>query len=339
MSKKALVSAYVGYQNFGDEAIFAVLASKLKSLGFEVTALSGHPEKTAEQYDVAAIYNFNLLFLINAVKNTDVLISGGGSILQDATSLKSLLYYLFVLFLGKFFKKKVIVFAQGIGPINSKIGRFFTRKLLEKCDFVSVRDILSQRILKRWNIPSEYIPDPFWDIELPPCTNEHKVGIQLRHCKGLSDDFLKVLAGEVIRNFSDRKIEIYSLHDKYDLPVCVKFRNMLKSREPSIKCEIFHSLNVEQTIEKFAKLEFLVAMRFHACVLGIKTGIKTLCISYDPKVKTLCQDAKIPYLDLNDYDDISSYFGLLKRIVPETLLKFAGGKKLNWSEFEKCINS
>ena len=71
---------------------------------------------------------------INTIKNSDVLISGGGSLLQDSTSLKSLFYYLFVIFLAEHYKKKVIIFAQGIGPIKNPAGRFFTKKLLKKSD-------------------------------------------------------------------------------------------------------------------------------------------------------------------------------------------------------------
>ena len=51
----------------------------------------------------------------------DLLLSGGGSLLQDITSKRSLLYYLFILALGLLLKKKVMLFGQGIGPIHNRL--------------------------------------------------------------------------------------------------------------------------------------------------------------------------------------------------------------------------
>ena len=53
------------------------------------------------------------------MKDSELIISGGGSLLQDVTSKRSLLYYLSIIGLGKFFGKKVMLFAQGIGPIRA----------------------------------------------------------------------------------------------------------------------------------------------------------------------------------------------------------------------------
>ena len=53
---------------------------------------------------------------MSALSKCDILVSGGGSLLQDATSVKSLFYYLWVIFMAQFYKKQVLIFAQGIGP-------------------------------------------------------------------------------------------------------------------------------------------------------------------------------------------------------------------------------
>ena len=85
---KYVISGYIGFDNFGDEAIASVLISNLKKNGVEkITVLSSNPEKTAKLYDVSSEY---FLKFFKPILNTDVLISGGGSLLQDITSLKSL---------------------------------------------------------------------------------------------------------------------------------------------------------------------------------------------------------------------------------------------------------
>ena len=91
------ISGYYGFENFGDEAILSVLAKELKSRGHNVTVFSKNPRFTSAKLGVNSVYTFSLKSIINTLKNCDVLISGGGSLLQDATSLKSLFYYLFPL--------------------------------------------------------------------------------------------------------------------------------------------------------------------------------------------------------------------------------------------------
>ena len=131
MTKKVVISGYYGADNFGDEAILETLIQRLKKLGSEITVLSTNPEKTTKTHNVNSIKSFAFSKVKKALKQSDILISGGGSLLQDATSVKSLFYYLWVIFTAQFYKKDVIIFAQGIGPISNKIGEFFTKKLLK----------------------------------------------------------------------------------------------------------------------------------------------------------------------------------------------------------------
>ena len=103
---KYVISGYIGFDNFGDEAIAQVLTSYLKASGAEkITVLSSNPEKTANFYGVDSI---NFLKFLRPIIESDVLISGGGSLLQDITSLKSLIYYLAVITTALVLNKKVL---------------------------------------------------------------------------------------------------------------------------------------------------------------------------------------------------------------------------------------
>ena len=81
-----------------------------------------------------------MLNFFRALIDCDVLISGGGSLLQDITSLKSLIYYLAIIFLAIVFRKKVIIFAQGFTPFRTKLGKVLTQFVLKKCDEIYIRD-------------------------------------------------------------------------------------------------------------------------------------------------------------------------------------------------------
>ncbi len=292
---KYVVSGYIGFGNFGDEAIASVLTKKLKAEGAEsITLISSNPEKTSELYDVKSCGMFDF---IKPIFECDTLISGGGSLLQDVTSIKSLIYYLGVIYTAMGLGKKVEIFAQGIGPINSKIGRFFTKFALKNASKISVRDKKSQELLQSWGINSELVKDPIFDIEIPQAEKKEAIGIQLRAFKGVSEEFLNILADEIAYSFKDKKIEIFSLQDSIDLNICKHFETILQQKGVE-NIEILSNLSINDVIQKISELKKLYAMRFHANVIGIKAGVDTVAINYDPKVEKLANEYNLRIIEL-----------------------------------------
>lgn len=297
---KYIVSGYIGFDNFGDEAIARVLTDKLKSEGAEkITLISSNPEKTAALHGVESC---PMLKFFSPLKEADVLISGGGSLLQDVTSIKSLIYYLGIIYTALVLRKKVIIYSQGIGPINSKIGQLLTRIALKNCTQISVRDKKSQELLKSWNIDSELVKDPIFDLDLAQKKQKGVVGIQLRNYPTLTKDFLKSLAKEIINRFPDKKIEVFSFQDSLDLSICEEFAMMLRKINPDIKLEVLNSLSINDVFERVSSLEYMIGMRFHANVVAIKSGVRTLAINYDIKVKKLADEFGIPIIELAERD-------------------------------------
>lgn len=64
-------------------------------------------------------------------------------------------------------RQKVEIYSQGIGPINSGLGRMLTRFALKQAQKISVRDRKSQELLKSWGIDAELVKDPIFSLELP----------------------------------------------------------------------------------------------------------------------------------------------------------------------------
>lgn len=301
---KYVVSGYIGFDNFGDEAIAHVLSEKLKKEGAEkITLISSNPSKTEQLYGVSSC---GMLKFLPSLLDADVLISGGGSLLQDVTSLKSLIYYLAVIYSALILGKKVEIFSQGIGPINSKFGQFLTKFALKRVQKITVRDKKSQELLESWGIESELVKDPVFEIKLPPKNIKGVVGVQLRSFNGVTDEFMQRLADEVSNRFSDKKIQLISLQDKLDLEICELFSTKLKGKGIN-NVEIISGLSVSGALETISNLEYLIAMRFHANVAGIKSGVKTLAINYDPKVEKLAIEYNLPLINLND-EDFSEQF-------------------------------
>lgn len=337
-SKHIAVSGYYGFDNFGDEAILNVLTKELKKNGHYVTVFSKNPAKTGFNLGVNSVYTFDFKNLIKTLKNADVLISGGGSLLQDATSLKSLFYYLFVIFIAQVFKKDVIIFAQGIGPINNILGKICTKILLRKCKYITVRDEKSLFRLRGWCLNPYLVSDPVWNLETKEYAPMNRVGVQLRSWKGLSQKYLFALARQVNANFSDREICIYSFQDTLDLDLCKHFDAQLKLVNPQIKTKLVNALSIGDTVESFSHLDYLIGMRYHACLLALKYGIPTLALSYDEKVEKIAQRFNLPCSFLDENEDLEVMFESLKSLQQREILDKAKECVFDFSDILRAIN-
>lgn len=310
--RKILISGYYGFDNFGDDAILYAIVSELKKKLKvpEIVVLSNNPAKIEKNYEVDSIHRFNYKDIIGEMKASDVFISGGGSLLQDATSFKSLLYYLWLINLATSFRKKTIIFAQGIGPISTIFARFLTRRVLLKANLISVRDRESRDFLNKMRLDSVLSTDAVWclkDSKLNPKKSsllkpdKVNVGIQLRKWKTLTDKNLEAIADVISKKFSDEKycINLISLQDSHDLEITQKLKSILFKKDLNSQIRIYSNLSVEQNIELLGHLDYLIAMRFHACLVAINYNIPTIALSYDPKVKNLALESKIPFLNID----------------------------------------
>ena len=117
-----IISGYYGLGNSGDEALLKSIISDLKSIDpqISITALSGNTALTRRLYGVKTVNRFNLFSVYRQMRKAKLLLSGGGTLIQDATSTKSLLYYLTIIFMAKKMGLKVMLYANGMGPIKEK---------------------------------------------------------------------------------------------------------------------------------------------------------------------------------------------------------------------------
>lgn len=336
MVKKFVLSGYFGFKNFGDEAILSVLVNKLKQENHKITVISSNPEFTKSQYkNIKSIYTFNMPEIVAQIAKSDILVSGGGSLLQDVTSLKSLIYYLTVIFIALLLHKKVIIFAQGIGPIKNTFGQFVTKILLSHCTYVSVRDKKSLELMNNWGIKSELLCDPIFSTQITPIKKNKTVAVQLRNFRTMSDDFIDRLAQKVCQEFADYELEIYSFQDSIDLEICEKFQKAVNLLNSEIKTSLYSGLSNKEIIENLSHCEYLIAMRFHAIIIALLANTKTLSINYDIKVEKISQEFNIPMIDLKK--DFKSQFKDLKTQDLEKIQEKVKNKTFKWEGFDNAI--
>ena len=86
-----------------------------------------------------------------------MVISGGGSLLQNVTSSRSLYYYLAIMEIALYFHKPLMLYGQGIGPINGEAARRAVASTVSRATSITVRDEESKHTLTELGVNAEDI--------------------------------------------------------------------------------------------------------------------------------------------------------------------------------------
>lgn len=315
---KILISGYYGFENFGDEAILVVLIRELKRIfsDVEIVVLTSNIDHTQMQYNVRAVDRMIMSHVINEMRTADLLISGGGSLLQDVTSSMSIYYYLFIILLAKFFGLRTFIYAQGIGPINKALSRLITSLVLRKTDINTVRDNSSKELLDSLKVTSKVTCDPVWlglgsndtnVLELLGLSTETKyIGVNLRPWPSIGMLELQDLARVISRMASSLNAEvlIMPLQFEQDIDICTNFSNILLMISPALNVTVIEkNLSPKEWDCVIKYCERIVAMRFHALVVSLMHKKELFGISYDPKVSTLMKNASAHFLTVKEWKE------------------------------------
>ncbi len=296
---KIVISGYYGFANAGDEAMLAALIGSLKDLmpQAEITVITGNSQLTRENHHVRTVHRLNLPGIAAALSRSDLLISGGGSLLQDVTSTRSLYYYLLIMRMALFFHVPVMLYAQGIGPVRQPKARAAVRKVLQRVQMISVRDKDSKGELERMGVtkpPIHVTADAVLSIH-PADT---KVGYYLLKQAGI--DGVGGRIGIAVRNWQSLtrfKDEIANAADvlvqktgariifiPMQYPADVEAGADIASRMHEPATVLKASYNTVEFMALMGCMDAVIANRLHALVFASIMGVPVTSISYDPKI-------------------------------------------------------
>lgn len=302
---KAILCGYYGQSNGGDEAL---LVSLLQMLPPEVTpiVLSGNPTATQKQYGVASCRHKSAIPILKAMQISDAFIWGGGSLMQDATSISSPIYYAGLMALAQQQGLKTIAWAQGIGPLNKSFTRWLTRNILLGCTAVSVRDRASAALLQEWGIEPLIAPDPVWALESTQIrenlinTEKPIVAVNLRSHPLLTTPRLELLT-QALQQFqaaTDTHILLVPFQKSKDLAIAESLEQALNDRS-----QIISLTNPQELKGLFAQVKMTIGMRLHSLIMSAAESCQCFALSYDPKVSQLMQECQIPGWELTELPD------------------------------------
>jgi len=289
---RVLISGYYGSGNLGDEAVLAGLLGELRRQAPEwrVTVLSGDVRRTEQQHGVAAVPRWPVGAVAEAVGRADLVVSGGGGLLQDATSLRSLLYYAGVLWLARQRGKRTAIVAQSIGPLRTRVGRWLARQAAERAALVTVRDEPSARLLREIGVsrPVEVTADPAFLVEPAEGQERAGIGLALREWPGGEEALAALIQG--VRRWLESRGEtaaLFPFHSPRDVAPSERAAGVLGERARLVRL----GERPEEACGIVAGMGLVVGVRLHALILASVAGVPWVSVSYDPKVTGFAEAA------------------------------------------------
>ena len=298
---KAVLCGYYGMGNAGDEALLVSLLQMLPESVIPIV-LSGNPQATKKQYGVASCDRKSTFAILNALKQSDVFIWGGGSLMQDSTSIASPVYYAGMMALAQQQGLKTIAWAQGIGPLKKSLTRWLTKQVLLGCDAISVRDSASAELLSAWQIEPTIAPDPVWAMHSKPVKqlehiNKPIVAVILRLHPVLTKSKLNTLT-KAIQEFqaqSDTHILLIPFQPIQDKAIAESIASHLEQDKTIL------SFNDPQELKGlFKQVKMAIGMRLHSLIMAAGEGCSCFALSYDPKVTQLMSEVNMPGYELGN---------------------------------------
>jgi polysaccharide pyruvyl transferase CsaB len=301
---RLLISGYYGFGNLGDEALLRIIVDRIRARvpSAEIEVLSATPGLTERELDVRASQRGQWRNVRRAIRDSDIVLSGGGGLLQNATSSRSLLYYTGILREAIHARRKSMIFAQSIGPLD-RLGEFLVRRFCKGVSRATVRDERSRGLLQRL-LPRtlvERTADPVFLYDPPretydlsaeglgPDSGPYAV-ISVRKATGFKDGV------ETVARAVDRLAAVHGIRGAF-LPLGGAPDAEI-STEVIRKCSSAPVLLPESTLDKagaiIAGAHVAVGMRLHALILAARFSVPFLALAYDPKVAALCDDLRYP---------------------------------------------
>jgi len=294
-----LVSGYYGDKNAGDEAILAGMIRALRGVDPKATftVISKKAAWTRAVHGVAAISRNDFRSTWRAIGRADMVISGGGSLLQDVTSTKSLLYYLGVITMAKLRGKPVTMYAQGVGPVTRPVSRAAVATVVNGVDLITVRDSESAETLRRLHVgrppitvtadsalalgPSDpelgatLLRDAGVDLDRPV------IGVSVRSWTRGGKPWERALAKalDMLGRETGARIAFLPMQVPRDVQAARIVAGLMKTPAVVVQGDLTHT----EIRAMVARCDLLIGMRYHALVFAAMNGVPLVGFSYDPK--------------------------------------------------------
>ena len=304
MTNRAVVGAWVGSPNLGDELIFSILLRLLKELGIEASATSVNPAETNTRFGIVSFDHLNPFELKKHLAKSDAFIFGGGGLIQNETGIWNLPYHLYRVRAARKQNLPWIGIGLGASGVSGQKALNKVKNAFKDHLGISVRDEQSAQILESIGIPRvTRSADLAWLTNrtegIRPTKFAGILGVSLRNPQ--SSKWLPAAIGprssapdETVSLFA-KQIDAASIATG----MTVRFITMNSKEDKDLHEKVSHEMTVQNEVveadlenlgETFEGLEAVLTMRYHAGVIGALNGAAVVCLPFSQKLYSLADD-------------------------------------------------
>ena len=302
---------YYGFGNMGDDSLLRAIIANLREEDPDarLTVMSRRPQETARIYGTHAVNRFSPLAVIRAMRHAKVLIFGGGNLLQDGSSARSLLYYTWILKTAKRCGCKIMVYANGIGPLHLEKSKRAAAEALSLSDIITLREHDSVRECEALGVRCDRIrltADPAFTLREADaswvsgiCTragispNKRYYAVALRDWKTDSAQRQAAMAKICDRLYAEfGLIPVFlPMHEPLDLSV-----NRAVQMRCTCETVFLTGLTGSELLGVLRRMEFVTAMRLHTLIYSAAVGTPSIGLAYDGKLRAFMETTGQPYM-------------------------------------------
>ncbi len=296
-----LILGYYGFNNSGDDALLDAVIQNLLSIqpGLSLCVLSNMSMKLRKEENIDFFDRFNIISVIRTLRRSETLIYGGGNLIQDVTSTKSLIYYVSVLFCAQMIGTKTMLYSNGVGPVNKRFNRYMVKKIVNNVDVITLRESISHRFLNEIGVTKPDIyetADITLTIDLPAPeridgilsrenipANERFICVSVRGWKNNPPAFEADLARALDAIYAARGLRTLFIpfHEPYDREISKRVASLMKTDAFIVSGRY----NAQDIIGVISRSELVLGMRLHSLIFGTAAGVRLCGIVYDEKVR------------------------------------------------------
>ena len=308
-TRTIVISGYYGFGNSGDEAVLQAIVNALRAqaeaqqIGLRMIVLSANPELTRKQYGVEAVSRTSIKQIWSAIRYSDAFVSGGGSLLQDVTSKKTIPYYLLLIKFAQYLGKPTFIYAQGIGPVRAPRFHQWIASVFNKAKGITVRDPESADYLTKIGISSDrvhQVPDPVMGLYAdrtatrpPRASTKEVIGVAVRSWQTNHRELREIgKALAIIAQQREVKVKMLPFHQPNDVHASyIVVESMIDAGASQVEVEWINDafINPLEMMDEVQLCDVLIGMRLHSLIYAATRFVPCVAISYDPKIDQFMQ--------------------------------------------------
>jgi polysaccharide pyruvyl transferase CsaB len=321
-----LLAGYFGFGNLGDELLAEAAVKNLVSCGIpreRISMLSNRPSESAATLGISSFDRWKIADIAKALDMSRSMLFAGGGLFQDATSVRSCVYYWGLVMAARLKSVPVAAIGQSVGPLSGLFPRFLTRCALRKCEYVAVRDEASAEASASMGVVCDFMPDPVMSLKVPESGVGEAVLVNVRPVAGGAAAQAVIEAAKILDAGGVNLICVAMSEE--DTRLMEKLR---KSRSLP-DCEIAAPRNAGEFFEISRRACAAIGMRLHFGILSMLSGLDVILSPYDPKVSSFARAWGLKLLKL---ENIAENFDIIK-----VLTKSKFGYKRNFEKISLLV--